>query len=244
MEFTYVAYVNMLRILRNNDYVICGYHDYIQHEKCVILRHDVDVSLEKALQFAVIEKKHNACSTYFILLSSDFYNIASAKSLCLINEIKNNGHEIGLHFDEANYNYFPKQDICSHIEREIRIMSEILEMEISTVSMHRPSKKSLTEDYKLQNATNSYSKIFFEEFKYVSDSRRFWRESVIDIISRNTFKKLHILTHAFWYSENSVSASDVIKTFVNSASVDRYNIISDNITDIEEFMKPQDILVL
>ena len=39
-------------------------------DKDVILRHDVDASLEAALKMAELENKINVSSTYFILLSS------------------------------------------------------------------------------------------------------------------------------------------------------------------------------
>ena len=244
MEFTYIAYESMLKALRDNDYEIYNYHDYDHYGKCAILRHDVDVSLEKALQFARLESSLNTRATYFILLSTNFYNIASVKNRRTIDEIKDNGHEIGLHFDEANYTYSSGHDIHYHIEREIRIMSDILGIRISTVSMHRPSKNTLAADYEFQDAINTYSKIFFKNFKYISDSRRNWHEPVLDIIRSKTFKRLHILTHPFWYSENGISASDVIKGFTKNANAERYEYMSENIKDLEEFMKPEDLLLI
>ena len=91
MEFTYAAYESMLKLLLDNDYEISGYHNYNRYGKCAILRHDVDVSLEKALQFARLENRHNSRATYFVLLSTNFYNIASVKNRRTINEIKKMG---------------------------------------------------------------------------------------------------------------------------------------------------------
>lgn len=238
VEFTYAAYENLLNLLMINGYAICGYQNFTNYSKCVILRHDVDCSLDMALNFAMIEHKHMVKSTYFVLLSSNFYNIASLKNLQLIDEIKRLGHEIGLHFDEAGYD---SRDVPTLIEKERLIMTDILGIDIKTVSMHRPSKETLEADYQLNNAVNSYSTTFFKDFKYLSDSRRNWREPVLDIITGKAYDRLHILTHPFWYSENDTSASEIIIEFVNNANSERYSWIKENIRDIEEFIRPGDI---
>jgi len=229
----------MINSIRHHDYAICGYHEYLKYDKCAILRHDVDFDLEKALRYARLENKLSVCSTYFILLTSDFYNIASAKNRNIINELLSSGHEIGLHFDEASY--AEDNDIPAFIEREIEIMSDILGYPIKTVSMHRPSRKALECDFKLQGIVNAYSMTFFEEFKYLSDSRHCWREPVMEIIESSSYKKLHILTHPFWYSENRSSAKEVITEFVNSANAGRYADINENIRDLAVFMKKENV---
>ena len=74
MNFTYASYLRMLSVLRENQYLISTYTEFQPSNKCVILRHDVDFSLEAALQFAKLEYKQDAQSTYFILLATPFYN--------------------------------------------------------------------------------------------------------------------------------------------------------------------------
>ena len=108
MEFNYKSYEKLINLLRENNYKICSYHDYADYDKCVILRHDIDQSLEKSLEFAEFEKSLQVRSTYFILLTSDFYNIASLKNTRIITKIKRLGHNIGLHFDEVKYNQLDK----------------------------------------------------------------------------------------------------------------------------------------
>ena len=81
MKFTYESYKGMIELLRTNGYEFVGYHDYERDGKCVILRHDIDNSIEKAVALAEIEKALGVRSTYFVLLTTDFYNVASVKSL-------------------------------------------------------------------------------------------------------------------------------------------------------------------
>ena len=69
-------------------------------DKDVILRHDVDASLEAALKMAELENKINVSSTYFILLSSEFYNPFTLESSKIIKKILKLGHKLGLHYNE------------------------------------------------------------------------------------------------------------------------------------------------
>ena len=79
MEFTYASYKNMLHLLREEGYVITDYHECNSYheEDIVILRHDIDCSIEKAVKMAELENGMGVCSTYFVLVSSEFYNVAT-----------------------------------------------------------------------------------------------------------------------------------------------------------------------
>ena len=103
MNFTYNSYVTMLSALGKNGYVFTNYHTCDIYKRCVILRHDIDTSLEKAVELAKLEAQQGVRSTYFVLLSSGFYNVMSKGTREKIKEIQNMGHDIGLHFDELNY---------------------------------------------------------------------------------------------------------------------------------------------
>ena len=101
MEFTYQAYRDMLNLLREQQYAFRQYHNYADCPRCVILRHDIDNSLEQAVNLAQVEAEAGVASTYFVLLRTDFYNIASSAGLRAVRRIQSLGHEIGLHFDET-----------------------------------------------------------------------------------------------------------------------------------------------
>lgn len=236
MEFTYKSYKNMLDKLKNYNYNFCNYKNYSNFEKCVILRHDVDNSLKNAVKFAYLEYKNNVQSTYFILLSTNFYNIFSKESRCMINEIKSMGHEIGLHFDEVKYDISNEEDLKKYAKKEMLIMSIELEMNIDAISMHRPSKWLLEKNIKFDNVVNSYEKIFFEQFKYLSDSRMDWREDVLGIIESQLYNKLHILTHSFWYTEENLDITTRVIEFIKNADKERYYYLKDNIRDLEKII--------
>lgn len=242
MEFTYNAYKDLISLLRNNNYSFASYHNYSNFDKCVIMRHDIDYSLDKAVYLARIEQDVGIRSTYFVLISSPFYNIVSNEAKRKIDIILNAGHEIGLHFDELNYTEQYYQDIGgmeNAIFQEIELTEKILGEKIKSVLMHRPSKQTLQADYNLGDIKNSYGKEFFDEFKYVSDSRRRWRENVEKIVISGDYNRLHILTHAFWYNIEEKDIKQTISAFIDCAGNERYYDLNCNITDLADIMGQQ-----
>ncbi len=241
MNFTYGAYEKMLSLLKENCYEVCSYETYQRSSRFVILRHDVDFSLEAALRFAELESKNGVQATYFLLLSTSFYNLFDRKANDIIKEIKGMGHDIGLHFDEARYPILNEQQLIKCVKKEISIMSQGLDMKINAVSMHRPSKWVLEADVQFDTLINSYGREFFNDFKYLSDSRMHWREDVYQVIQSNAYERLHILTHPIWYGIEEATMRDKLKDFIRVHKYNCYDAVRDNITDLDEVLLKVDI---
>lgn len=235
MQFTYDAYRELLSLLKQHGYEIANYHNWQTKRRCVILRHDIDSSIECALKFAALEQECGVASTYFVLLRSDFYNVLSPKSRDWLEEIHQMGHEIGLHFDEMAYPAIIGNitEVKEAILQETKLLESIIDFPISTVSMHRPSKAILEADLQISGMINSYSNVFFKQFKYLSDSRHHWREPVMDIVKNEQHDQLHILTHAVGYFEKDTSLQEWTTAFLHMAVLDRWNILNENFTDLK-----------
>lgn len=242
MEFTYTAYRALLDLLRQGGYAFTDYHAYQTRSRCVILRHDIDNSLSQAQRLAELEAEEGVKSTWFVLLRTDFYNPASAASQKTLRRIRELGHEIGLHYDEMAYagesgiGTYASSSTEELILREAGILADICGCPITTVSMHRPSKETLEADLKIPGMVNSYGQTFFHEFKYLSDSRRRWREPVDEIIRGGEYDRLHILTHAFWYHERERDITESVGAFVRAANAERYERMMENITDLPSIL--------
>ena len=241
MQFTYHAYEGLVSLLLEQGYAVKTYHTWQEAARCVILRHDIDTSLSKAVELARVEQELGVSSTYFVLLTSDFYNVASKGSLEKLRVIQSMGHELGLHFDETAYEGITMETMPEYIQREATILSDILGIPITTVSMHRPSRAILEADLKIPGMVNSYGKTFFHEFKYLSDSRRRWREPVEEIICSREHDRLHILTHAFWYHEQEEPIETTVRNFILSANRERYRQMMENITDLPSILKEDEL---
>lgn len=247
MEFTYASYRSLLGLLRENNYTFTDYHRYGEQPRCVILRHDIDNSLSQALRLAEIEAEEGVKSTWFVLLRTDFYNPASAAAQKTLRRIRELGHEIGLHFDEIAYageggiGSYATSTAAELIVHEAGILADICGCPITTVSMHRPSKETLEADLKIPGMVNSYGQTFFHDFKYLSDSRRRWREPVEEIIRGGEYDRLHILTHAFWYHEQEQDITESVGAFIRSANAERYERMMENITDLPSILPKEEL---
>ena len=65
-------------------------------ENFILLRHDVEFDISRALELAKIESKHNVKSTFFFQVYSSAYNSLSPINKNMIKQIKDLGHNIGI----------------------------------------------------------------------------------------------------------------------------------------------------
>jgi len=147
-----------------------------QDEKTVYLRHDMDFSAELSVPMAEIEAKSEVSSIYYVLLSGP-YNALSDGSVSAIRKIVSLGHEIGLHYDLADY----PSDKLQAMERllfEVAIVESISKTKVSSIVMHEPSigGQDIFIDHPCFSNPSWYQKND-QNLCYVSDSCRAWRDS-------------------------------------------------------------------
>lgn len=244
MNFSYVSYENLLKTLTDYGYNTIFYDECYNKGRKAIIRHDIDYCLEKSIHIGEIEKSLNVKSTYFLLLSSDFYNVFSAKGQQIIDSLHNMGHEIGLHFDEARY---PEcvgnvEAVKEKIIKEADIMTKAVGRSITKVSMHRPSREIIDSDLKIPGIINTYGSFFIRDYKYISDSRRKWKEPIEAYIRNGEYEKFQILVHPFWYGETELSIKEAINSFVSRASLERYDELNSNFTSLNEVVAREEYL--
>ncbi len=235
MDFSYTSYQRLIELLRKHAYEICSYFDYQIHPKCAILRHDLDFSISDGHAFSLLETSLGVTSTYYVLLSTGFYNPLKRENRVMLQDMIKRGFEIGLHFDETAY---PDGEIHEHVASEASILSQILDTPIRTVSMHRPSRKTLESNYSFTGLLNSYEHLFFKEFKYCSDSRFCWRDDPESAVTSGNYARIHILTHPFAWSTVNRNPAEVYRALVDAASWERYVLLTQNIRCPEEFIEP------
>jgi len=93
-------YIDLVKYIREGA-SIKTFSEYIKNldhknKKIVLLRHDVDVSIDRAIEFAKFEYEHEIHSTYFLLHSAKYFDYSEAfAQKC--KDIIRYGHDIGLH---------------------------------------------------------------------------------------------------------------------------------------------------
>jgi len=211
-NFTTAHYIQTLKNYKKT-------HSFSFFDNCssndVILRHDIDFSLEDALRIAKIENKLGINSTYFVLLHSEFYNPFGYISSKLILEILKLGHKIGLHYDEI---FFEQTgvDISTGLEIEIDLLKQHFNTDVDVVTRHNPSVRGKKISVRLPSgAVDAMSKKFVVERKYLSDSVQYWRENCF-CNHQDNFQELQIVTHPVLWTDEGLPRSEILPKILNN----------------------------
>ncbi|MEG1300055.1 MAG: hypothetical protein RSC93_05080 [Erysipelotrichaceae bacterium] len=232
-QFEYDYYKKIINVLIKNKYRFSSYLDADDNKKNVILRHDVDLSLDHALLFAELEHELGVSSTYFILLTSDFYNPMSKINREIIKKIIDYGHKVYLHFDTQIYNYDSTEELTKLVNKEIKALSEITGDRNKIVSFHRPIKELFNLGLE-DGIISAYDKRFFSDFNYISDSRMCWKKDPIKEINCCD-GNIQLLTHPFWYREKELNKSKLINELIKQNENVIVNSLNNNISNFNGF---------
>jgi hypothetical protein len=157
----------------------------------LVLRHDIDVSLEPALKMAEIEHEMGVKSTYFVWLSGEGYNLLEGRNVCIMKKICTLGHEIGLHYDTYQYECYGRDD-AEALKMEIDILENLLGRKITAISCHafRGNPNSFLQIRGYANADDPRLRDV-----YVHDSRRLWSIKSLFILLNNHPRRVQLLIH-------------------------------------------------
>jgi hypothetical protein len=140
----------------------------------VLLRHDVDLSLDAALRLAELEAESQAAATYFLMTRSVFYNLASPEGEHAIERLRELGHSVGLHA------------LHPHVDLDRRFDP--------VVAWHNPDPEFINEP--IDGAVNVMQAGYFDPGHYRSDSNQHWRSGCPhEELAAGSFEWLQLLTH-------------------------------------------------
>lgn len=198
-DFTTAAYAALVRAFLDRGYAVRGFADADPHARHLILRHDIDMSLEAAVPIAEAEAALGVTSIYFVLVRSELYNPFAPNSAAALSRIGSLGHEIGLHFDAAPYTEATLEDAAA---RECAMLEAFMERPVHTISFHRPHAALLGREGLLAGRRHAYEPRFFRDMGYCSDSRGAWRHGhplAHEAVSAG--RALQLLTHPIWWQD-------------------------------------------
>jgi len=182
-SYTLQEYDFILKTLKDRKYQFVFFGEE-KDKSSILLRHDIDFSIEATMKLAEIEKNNSILGTYFIQLSSVFYNPLTPTYSSVIREISNMGHKIALHFDPTIYPDYQEMDIpelVSNIKAEIKVLSNLVNQDIDVVSFHNPTKMVFNKDLYDYGLISTYGTKYFNsnKIKYIADSNMKWRDGYI-----------------------------------------------------------------
>ena len=140
----------------------------------LLLRHDVDLSLDAALRMAELEAEEGASATYFLMTESVFYNLASKEGVAAIARLRELGHRVGLHAVHPRV-----------------VLDERFD---PVVAWHNPEPEYMTSP--IEGAVNVMQEGYFDPATYRSDSNQRWRSGCPhEELGAGAFSWLQLLTH-------------------------------------------------
>ena len=172
-DFSLEHYRELLRAAQQGGYRFAGF-DREPEAGTLILRHDVDLSLEAALAVAEAETEEGAWSTWFLMTRSVFYNLASSEGERTIARLRELGHRV------AHHAVWPNADLDERFD--------------PVVAWHNPEPEFMQAP--IPSAVNVMQPPFFESEHYRSDSNQHWRHGCPhDDLREHRFEWLQLLIH-------------------------------------------------
>jgi hypothetical protein len=161
----------------------------------VLLRHDVDLSLDAALRMAEVEASAGAIATYFLMTESVFYNLASKEGVAAIERLRVLGHRVALHA------VYPNAVLDARFE--------------PVVAWHNPDPEYMTAP--IPGATNVMGERYFSPATYRSDSNQRWRSGCPHTeLAAGGFPWLQLLTHPEIWAYEGATMGETMRAMLDA----------------------------
>ena len=170
-------YAELLEAARQGGYRF-AFFDREPRAGDLLLRHDVDLSLDAAVQMAELEAGVGAPATYFLMTRSEFYNLDAPSGVRALERLRELGHRVGLH------GVHPDAALDERFD--------------PVVAWHTPDPEYMTAP--VEDAVNAMQPGYFDPDRYRSDSNRRWRHGCPhEPLARGEFEWLQLLVHPEWW---------------------------------------------
>jgi hypothetical protein len=171
--FTLDHYRELIEAARTGGYRFAHF-DEPPRRGDLLLRHDVDLSLDAAIQLAELEHAERVSATYFLMTESVFYNLASNEGVAAAGRLRELGHRVGLHA------VYPDAVLDERFD--------------AVVAWHNPDPEYMTAP--IAGAVNVMQEGYFAPPTYRSDSNQRWRSGCPhEELRAGAFPWLQLLTH-------------------------------------------------
>jgi hypothetical protein len=232
-EFSFNSYSEIFQ-LYGNSIRVC---DYKKYKKGIVVRHDIDWDIKKAYEFSLFEKSIGVSSTYYVMITSEIYNIFSLKNSKMLKKMMENDFELGLHFDPMLY-INRKKSLSYYFHKEIEIFEIFFEQKILSYSMHQPSVHG---QYLKTDLIDAYSDDIFSDECYISDSCfNFRGKDPIKFLSKSKECLMQFLTHPSQWSKLGIkSYNEFVNYKISNFKDDLYKVYEFNY----EFQKQKNIKI-
>jgi hypothetical protein len=177
----------------------------------LLLRHDVDLSLEAALRMAEVEAELGAHATYFLMTQSVFYNLGSSEGRRALNRLRELDHAVGLHA------------VWPNVELDDRFDP--------VIAWHNPDPDYMTEP--VNGGVNVMQRPFFDPDHYRSDSNQRWRHGCPhEDLRAGRFEWLQLLVHPEIWVYEGKTMSETMDSMLDAERARRRELLAEDRIDL------------
>jgi len=203
-------YVELLDAARTGGYRF-AFFDREPAAGDLLLRHDVDMSLEDALAMAELEAGNGVAATYFLMTQSDFYNLDTRRGAAALERLRGLGHRVGLHAVHPDTRLDARFD--------------------PVLAWHTPDPEYMTAP--VEGAVNAMQPGYFDPDRYRSDSNRHWRSGCPhEGLARGAFDWLQLLVHPEIWSHPGTSMRETMLALLDAERERRVELLAANRIDL------------
>jgi hypothetical protein len=228
ISFDIKGYRSILTAARHAGYTIGPFRDALNlPSPGLILRHDIDLSLDLSLEMAKLEAEMGVSATYFIMVTNDYYSPFNRIGRDQLKAIHDLGHEIGLHWDSSNY---PEGEaaMAQQFTNELALLGDAIGATITSAAQHIPTDTPLFD-------AEALAQVYRDRFRYVSDSSMAWREHTpLDLIEQGV--DIHFCAHPVWWMSPGADQGEKLRYSLGRRHAEMHGQTEDFIAYIDTFL--------
>jgi hypothetical protein len=208
--FSLEHYREILRAAKSGGYRFATFTKAPEHGD-LLLRHDVDLSLEAALEMAELEAAEEAVTTYLLMTRSVFYNLASREGEAAIARLRALGHQVGLHA------VYPRATLDARFD--------------PVVAWHNPDPEYMSAP--IDGAANVMRTPYFDPATYRSDSNQRWRSGCPhEELRTGWFPWLQLLIHPEIWVYPGVTMGETMNAMLDAQRDHRLTLLAADRIDL------------
>lgn len=184
----------------------------------LIVRHDIDLSLERAVAVGAVEAEVGVAATFLVMVDSPLYDLDSTAARIALATLVRQGHDVGLHMDlgpRGERAGLQLEDVQPEIEACRDRLQAVLGDDVRSISFHRPADPlvaALAPVADVCGMVNAYAAPLMR--CYLADSAGAWRHGDPRPVLRNPpCETVQLLVHPFWWGDEHLSAADRLEAF-------------------------------
>jgi hypothetical protein len=223
-DFSYSYFRQLMKTAKNHflTHHLSSAPDILQRDGSprLFLRHDLKISLSKALQLAEIEHEYGVHATFMVRANSPLYSLNQRNSRIQLLELIQMGHEVGLHFELApdiRQNLSLVEIVESQMQTACDRIEQIICRPIRAFSLYRAIPRLFDGPLAIGGRVNADARVLR---KYaIAETEGCWHGgNPLTRLSQPGKNIWQLILHPIWWGYEHMSAPQRLQVFFEFAT--------------------------